>query len=120
MKKNDFILICTLLGIAAAIIICQYVFQNKDATLVVITVEGEEYKTLPLDKNTELKVGEKNGCYNIVQIKNGRVKVTEATCKNQVCVKAKAISKAGESIVCLPHQMIVKIVSDSPQKSILK
>lgn len=120
MKKNDFILICTLLGIGAAIIVCQYVFQNKEATSVVVTVDGEEYKTLPLDEDTELKIEEGHGYYNILQIKDRKVKIVEANCKNQVCVKSKAISKSGESIVCLPHKLIVKIVSDSARTSTSK
>jgi hypothetical protein len=32
-------------------------------------------------------------------------------CKNQVCVNTGKISKAGETIVCLPNYVIVEIVS---------
>ncbi|MBQ6440936.1 MAG: NusG domain II-containing protein [Mogibacterium sp.] len=47
--------------------------------------------------------------YNVVVIEGGTVSVTEASCKNQVCVKHKAISGAGESIVCLPNRLVVRI-----------
>ena len=51
--------------------------------------------------------------YNTVVIQGGKVSVTEATCKNQVCVKHKDISRSGESIVCLPNKLIVRIEGGS-------
>ena len=50
--------------------------------------------------------------YNLVTISDGSVKVSEASCKNQVCVKHSAISSAGESIVCLPNRLVVSIEGD--------
>jgi len=35
--------------------------------------------------------------------------VTDADCPDRLCVKQRAISKQGETIVCLPHRLIVKI-----------
>lgn len=49
--------------------------------------------------------------YNVVVISGGTVTVTEASCKNQVCVKHSAISRSGESIVCLPNRLAVRIES---------
>ena len=47
--------------------------------------------------------------YNVVNISGSKVSVTEASCKNQVCVKHGAISRPGESIVCLPNRLVVCI-----------
>ena len=46
---------------------------------------------------------------NTVVIKDGLVYMSDATCKNQVCVNTGKISKKGESIVCLPNKVIVEI-----------
>lgn len=46
---------------------------------------------------------------NTVIIKDGCVFMESATCKNQICVKHKKISKSGESIVCLPNKVTVEI-----------
>ena len=51
--------------------------------------------------------------YNIVEIKDGKVSVIEASCKNQVCVKHSPVSRSGESIVCLPNRLVVRIDSGS-------
>ena len=47
--------------------------------------------------------------YNVVKISGGKVSVTEASCKNQVCVHHGAISSSGESIICLPNRLVVRI-----------
>ena len=47
--------------------------------------------------------------FNTVEIKSGSVSVTEASCRNQVCVRHGAISRPGESIVCLPNRLVVTI-----------
>ena len=49
--------------------------------------------------------------YNIIDIKDGQVSMTEADCHNQVCVHHKPIEKNGQSIICLPHKVVVEIVS---------
>ena len=53
--------------------------------------------------------------YNVVVISGGTVSVTEASCKNQVCVKHGAISRSGESIVCLPNRLVVRIEDNSEE-----
>lgn len=47
--------------------------------------------------------------YNVVEISGGSVRVSEASCKNQVCVHHSSISRPGESIVCLPNRLVVRI-----------
>ena len=46
---------------------------------------------------------------NKIIIKDGCVFVESSSCKNQICVKHKKISKRGESIVCLPNKVTVEI-----------
>ena len=53
--------------------------------------------------------------YNVVNISGSKVSVTEASCKNQVCVKHGAISRPGESIVCLPNRLVVRIDNGSEE-----
>lgn len=43
-------------------------------------------------------------------IKDGKADITEADCPDKVCVKQKPISKAGESLVCLPNKIIITVV----------
>jgi hypothetical protein len=38
--------------------------------------------------------------------------MTEADCPDKLCVQEKAVSKNGETIVCLPHRVVVEITSE--------
>ena len=109
MKKNDIILI---IGIAViAIVAISYIFLNrKEGAKVIISVGGHENQILPLDENKVIEIDSGDDEYNnILEIKDGYVTMIEANCPDQICVHQKAISKEGESIVCLPHQIIVTI-----------
>jgi hypothetical protein len=35
--------------------------------------------------------------------------MTAADCPDKLCVKQRSIAKEGETIVCLPHRVVVKI-----------
>lgn len=102
MKKGDFIVIGALCAVAAIIFLILNLLSKPSVTVTVsqnnkIVYEGkiEEDKQIKLENNT-------------VVIKNGEVFMKEATCKNQICVKHKKISKSGESIVCLPNRVTVQ------------
>ena len=44
-----------------------------------------------------------------VAVQNGAVRVSESDCPNQDCVHSGAISRAGQSIVCLPARVAVTL-----------
>ena len=46
---------------------------------------------------------------NHLIIKDCKADVTEADCPDQICVDQKAISKEGETIVCLPNKVVVEV-----------
>ena len=48
--------------------------------------------------------------WNKICYAGGEIWVEEADCKNQVCVKHGSISHTGETIVCLPNRLVVRIV----------
>lgn len=78
---------------------------------VVVTVEGKEYGIYDLKVDQEVKIINSKKDWNLLEIKNGKARVYDASCKNHICVKSKKIDKDGESIVCLPNKVIVKVVA---------
>ena len=102
MKKGDFVVIGSVCVAAAITSFALHLFSSPSLTVTVsqnnkIVYEGKIDK----DKQIELE-------NNTVVIKNGEVFMKEASCKNQICVKHKKISKSGESIVCLPNRVTVE------------
>ncbi|PWJ52373.1 hypothetical protein SAMN05216529_101548 [Faecalicatena contorta] len=108
IKKNDLILagIILILALAAVLFIT---LTKKEGGEVVVTVDGKVYKTLPLDKDTTLSIEEESGHYNVLEIKDGEVRMREANCPDKICVKHRAIHYNRESIVCLPNKVTVEI-----------
>ena len=51
----------------------------------------------------------RSGGTNILTIKNGKAKMTDADCPDQLCVHQKAASKNHESIICLPNKVVVEV-----------
>ena len=38
----------------------------------------------------------------------------ESDCKDMICIKMGEISLTGDSIICLPNRLMLKIVEDKP------
>ncbi|HKM03859.1 MAG TPA: NusG domain II-containing protein [Lachnospiraceae bacterium] len=108
IKKKDLILAGVILVIALLAMLF-IVLTKEEGGEVVITVDGEVYKTLPLDKDITLTIGGESGDYNVLQIKEGKVSMTDANCPDKYCVKHRDIHYNHESIICLPHKVIVEI-----------
>mgnify|MGYP004721699379 CR=1 FL=1 len=111
MKKKDIILIAAVLVIAL-ISFAAIKMTQKDGKEVVVTVKGEEVYKTSISKDQIYKIPVKNGT-NTMQIKDGKVTMKEADCRDQICADHKAIEKSGETIVCLPHKVVIEIKSEN-------
>jgi hypothetical protein len=108
--KNTIFLVGILLVFSVIGLIVQKLKVSDSGKVVVVTVNGYRTATLDLDHDAEKIIGDKeHGDYNIVQVKDGKARVSEANCSNQVCVLTGEISKEGEIIACLPHGVLVYI-----------
>ena len=76
-------------------------------TEAVITHGGEEVARLSLAEDREMTV---DGDYHLtITVKDGAVSVTHSDCPTQDCVRTGVISRTGQSIICLPEQVVVKL-----------
>lgn len=48
---------------------------------------------------------------NTLQVERGRIRVLEADCPDQVCVRQGWISDQTVPIVCLPHRLVIQFTS---------
>ena len=107
MKRNDILLLCGVIVIAAIIFaICFAVIGNGGA-YAVITVDGEEYARLPLNEDSQLEVITQYG-KNTVTVKDGKVSVTDADCPDKICVSTGTATEL-KTVVCLPHKLTVSV-----------
>ena len=105
--KNDLILISVLL-LVIAVAACCYFFLRGEGDTVVITVGGEVYGEYSLheDRTVEIRTEKTE---NIVVIRDGKVYMENASCPDGICAAHKAIFHDGESIICLPNQVVVRV-----------
>lgn len=112
IKKEDIILIAILAGVLSGFALLsagrQMPAEGKSAAQVEITLEGET-QLYPLDQDTQFTLTTSSGGKNTVVIKDGEVRVTEADCPDRICVTMGAISRTGQTIVCMPHQLVIRI-----------
>ena len=87
-------------------------FMNKGTPAIVKVIQdGQEVGIYPLSEDTTVSVpyGEEN--YNLLFINNGKASISDADCPDGLCVRSRSISRNGESIICLPHKLVIEIES---------
>ena len=77
----------------------------------VILVDGKVREKLDLSVDRVLTVSSAYGT-NVVEVKDGRIRVREASCPNQLDVARGWIHRTWEEIVCLPNRFVIRIVGD--------
>ena len=107
--KRDIMLIATLIIVCAAVFLIINFVVKKDGITAAVKVDGNIVYMLPLDKNASFTVEGYHGGSNTVVIENGTVYMKDADCPDKLCEKTGKISKNGETIVCLPHRVVVEI-----------
>lgn len=106
MKKGDLILILLVL-LAAGMTFGIFTFLSGGKSGdVVIYIDGKESGRYSLDEDRTVEI---NGGTNLLAIQDGSAYMKEADCPDQICVRHKAISKNGESIICLPYAVVISI-----------
>lgn len=110
--KNDILLLVLLLVIGLLIPLGYQLFHRTAGNTVTITIDGKLWRTLPLSSDTTVDIPGTGGT-NTLRIKNGQASITEADCLDKLCVHQSSIRHNGESLVCLPHKVIVKVTADA-------
>ena len=137
IRKADIILLIILVaaGLAASAALSMARSDAGSDAMVIIESAGDIYAEYPLSEDRTVIVpapsevssavnipddsrpaADQYSEYNVVLISGGMVTVAEATCHNQVCVRHKGITRGGESIVCLPNRLVVRIESGDAEK----
>lgn len=117
--RNDIILVAVIAVIAAAGLL--FFGMNKEAgSYVAVNVDGEQTAVYPLSVDTEVTVttGENNENINVLVIKDGKAYVGEANCPDGICAETRAAQYVGETIVCLPHKVVIEIVAEGKEPQI--
>ncbi|MCD5002655.1 NusG domain II-containing protein [Enterococcus saccharolyticus] len=117
VKPLDIVLICGLIlcSFLPHFLFIHYQKQepltNDNARYAVIRIDGKEVDRFNLDtqKNMEKTYHPTDEQYNIIQIKDGKIRVREDNSPDQIAVKTGWISTNGETSICLPHKLVIEV-----------
>ncbi len=112
MKKADFIIIAVVAVVVGILVFFLYGLNSDSGSYVQIEVDGKVTQVLPLDTDAKYEIETVNDGANTVEIKDGKAKMIYANCPDGICTNHKEINKNGESIICLPHKVVVTVVND--------
>ena len=104
MNRSDIILVTFVILLGLILFILN---KPVNGELAKVYHDSKLIKEISLSKNGKYVVdGDKGKVY--IQVKNNKIKVTDETSPLHLC-QNKEINKAGESIICLPNKIIIKI-----------
>lgn len=109
---NSVLFFAGVLLIAFGLLILRFVLTDKEAAAksVVVEADGSIVYAVPLSDDQTIPVQTEYG-ENIVRIENGKVFVESADCPKQICVHTAPIRDIGQTIVCLPHRVVISVTS---------
>ena len=118
MKKKDLYLGIGVIAVAFLLLTGMNIMQRVQAkenqtkgsqeSQVVVTVDGEVYGRYSLLEDQVIEV-EKEDFYNRIRIEDGVAYMEEANCPDGYCEEQGEISDQTQTIVCLPHKLVVEI-----------
>lgn len=110
-RRNDIILIVGILA-AVAVVAVIFLLTRKEGAYAAIVKDGQEIARYSLAEEREIPIADGEIVTNLLVIKGGKAHIREAICPDQICVEHRAVSKAGETIVCLPQKLVIRIVAE--------
>ena len=116
--KNDLIFIASLLVILTLAGLAFFFFRGE-GDVVAVEINGMPYATYSLaeDRTVEIRTGDNGEAVNRLVIRDGKAYVEYASCPDGICADHRAIHREGESIVCLPHRVVITVRKTADQNA---
>lgn len=83
---------------------CYYLISYEDAEAVLEKCDGRP----------DLLSGVS---YNLLYVSTEGVQMESADCRDQICVHHRPLTGGGESIICLPHRLVVELVGGEVERT---
>lgn len=115
MKKIEIIMVFVLILFALVnYFVTTYVFKSSKENIVIW--KGDERITeinghkIDINNDMTFRLETSDGGYNIIEIKDKKIRCIESNCPDNVCVKHGALNKDidNDQIVCAPHKILIQ------------
>lgn len=109
-RRGDLLIAGAALALALGMLIGGKLLQKPGKTAVITAPEGEF--TLSLDTPVIRVVEGKNGIILTIEVSDGRIRVKDSGCPDQICVNSGWLSSAGQTAACVPAAVAVRVTGD--------
>lgn len=119
LKWGDYLLFGLIVVFAVVLFLTVPQLTAGSSAAAIILIDNKEVREIPLDQL--LNPGETtltaNGFhYRLVWV-DGRIRIAEADCPDQICVQTGWVSHPGQLSVCVPGKLILKLAADGSSAS---
>lgn len=100
------------LGVAG----CLFVVLSPARNTVNIVRDGEVLYSFDLTKteDTTFDIYYKDS-KNTIEIKDGKIRISEAECPDKTCVKSGWLSSSAMPVVCLPNHLVIEFANNNSE-----
>jgi len=111
MKRSDRIAGVIVLVAVAALIVGWLVMHRTNGSVATVRVDGKIVATVDLALTTPrtLRAAGALGPLVIATDGRGSIRVVEATCPDQICVRTSPARSPGDQIICVPNRMVITV-----------
>ena len=117
IRKAD-VIVVTGVVVIGAVLLLLWLFLRKPGNTVIVSVDGREVAGYLLTDTVDVDVADlvpgMTGSNRLI-IRGGEAWIEEADCPDRLCVGQGHISHTGESIVCLPHRVTIRIEGEKDE-----
>jgi hypothetical protein len=111
--KKDLLIILPFLAAAAALLLW-FRLQPTSGGIAVVEKDGVEICRIDLSKQTTTQILNIGGDMHIqLKVEPGTISFYHSDCPDQICVRTGKLTKPGQTAVCLPGKVSVRIVKRS-------
>ena len=111
MKTRTWILLFALILVVCLGASLRFLAPGEASDRAEITSHGQIVKTVDLHIDQEFTVDNGTGGYNVINVKDGKIGVSEATCPDHYCMK-RGMCNSGTEIVCLPNRLVIRFLGE--------
>lgn len=115
MRRADGLLALgvTLLALTLALF---WLSPRREADCAVLTVNGRCEARLPLSEAGEFTWRDGDS-FLTVRVEDGSARILASSCPDQTCVHRGAISRGGETAVCLPNRAVLSLTLENQSET---
>ena len=114
LKAGDFVIFAAIIALTCGIWI-RLALMQTDQTYGEILVDGELYRQIKLGGTEQETIAFEGRTGEVtIEIDGDRMRFVSSQCPDQTCERTGWISRVGQSAVCLPNRVMIKITGSNP------